>query len=173
MYWNREAALTLRMLVKDENLQMEINGDAAQALRPYAPGHFHPAALPPGVEVDIHFVAAEAGKPSRVELTSGRGKLSAFEHVAAFDPSAAKLAEYAGVYSSQEIDPIFRISLQDGKLTLNQVKRKPETLRPVTEDLFVCDTGAIRFKRGVDGQISGFTLDSDRIQNFQFSRKAN
>jgi hypothetical protein len=60
-YWNHEAAVSLRMLVKDGGLQMKINGDAAEALRPYAPAHFHLAALPPGVNVDVHYVAADAG----------------------------------------------------------------------------------------------------------------
>jgi hypothetical protein len=172
-YWNHEGAMSLQMLVKDGGLAMGINGDSAQDLRPYAPGHFHLAALPPGVDVDIHYVAASAGKPSRVEVTSNGGGPAIFERVAAFDPSAAQLAEYPGAYVSDEIDPIFRVSLQDGKLTLNQLKRKPEPLRPVTQDVFLGDTDTIRFTRDANRQISGFMLDSDRIQNFQFTRKVN
>jgi hypothetical protein len=172
-YWNHEGAMSLQMLVKDGGLAMGINGDSAQDLRPYAPGHFHSAALPPGVDVDIQYVAASAGKPSRVEVTSNGGAPATFERVAAFDPSAAQLAEYPGAYVSEEIDPIFRIALQDGKLTLNQLKRRPETLRPITQDVFLGDNDTIRFTRDANRKISGFILDSDRIQNFKFTRKAN
>jgi CubicO group peptidase (beta-lactamase class C family) len=172
-YWNLGGALSLRMLVKDGGLAMGINGDSAEDLRAYAPGHFHPAALPPGVDVDIHFVAAGAGKPSRVEVSTNGGAPTLFERAIPFDPSVAQLAEYPGAYVSEEIDPMFRISLADGKLTLNRLKLKPETLRPVTQDVFVGDTGTIRFTRDTNRKISGFMLDSDRIQNFQFTRKTN
>jgi len=62
------------------------------------------------------------------------------EAVTVFDPTAIDLAEYAGACVSEEIDPVYRIVLKEGKLTLPRLKHKPETLRPT-----VCDasTGEI------------------------------
>jgi hypothetical protein len=93
--------------------------------------------------------------------------------VAAFDPSAAQLADVPGAFVSQEIDPIYRISLQDGKLTLLRLKNKPDALRPAMRDVFVGEIGTVRFTRDANQHISGFILDADRIQNFQFTRKTN
>ena len=90
-----------------------------------------------------------------------------------FFPTATELAEYPGAFVSQEIDPVCRIALRDGKLTLIRLKHKPDTLRAATRDVFTGEIGTIRFARGANHHISGFILDAGRIQNFQFTRKTN
>jgi hypothetical protein len=80
------------------------------------------------------------------------------------------LADYTGAFVSEEIDPVYRISLQDGKLTLLRLKQKPDTLHPATRDVFTGDIGTIRFTRNANQHISGFILNAGRIQNFQFKK---
>ena len=48
---------------------------------------------------------------------SDEGKPDVHEAVTPFDPTAAELAEYAGAYVSEEIDPVYRIAHPEGKLT--------------------------------------------------------
>jgi CubicO group peptidase (beta-lactamase class C family) len=169
-YWGREDDDFTKIRVKDGKLQMDVGRDDFQELKPFAPGHFHVANVPWGNDVDIHFVAADAGKPSRLEQTFDGGKPQIYESVVAFDPTAAQLAEYPGAFVSQEIDPIYRISFQDGKLTLQRLKNKADTLRPAVRDVFVGEIGTLRFRRDANHHISGFILDAGRIQNFQFKR---
>ncbi len=88
-------------------------------------------------------------------------------------PTAAELAEYAGAYVSEEIDPVYRMVLQDGNLTLTRLKNKPDILQPTVRDVFTGEIGTVRFTRDANQHISGFILNAGRIQNFRFSRKNN
>jgi CubicO group peptidase (beta-lactamase class C family) len=109
--------------------------------------------------------------PAKKPANAATVAMTAEQSVAAFDPTAAQLAAYPGSFVSQEIDPVYRISLQDGKLTLLRLKHKPDTLRPTMRDVFVGEIGTVRFTRDAKQHISGFILDADRIQNFQFTRE--
>ena len=169
-YWSSKDDDFIRLRVKDGKLQIDVGQDDFHELKPFAPAHFHVAHVPWGEDVDLHFVAADAGKPSHLERSFHGGKPKTYESVAAFDPTAAQLAEYPGPFVSQEIDPVYRISVQDGKLTLLRLKNKPETLWPATRDVFVGEIGTLRFTRDANHRISGFTLNGDRIQNFQFTK---
>ena len=95
-----------------------------------------------------------------------------YEPVAAFDTTAAELAEYPGEFVSQQTEPVYRISLQVGELTLLRLKHKPDMLRPVMRDVFVGEIGTIRFTRDAHRHVSGFILDAGRIQNFKFAKSA-
>jgi CubicO group peptidase (beta-lactamase class C family) len=173
MYWLKEGDDFTKVRVKDRKLQIDIGQDDFHELKPFAPAHFHVADVPWGKDIDIHFVAADAGKPPRMEQSFGGGKPEFYESVAAFDPTTAQLAEYAGAFVSQEIDPVYRISLQDGKLILIRLKHKPDTLRPAMRDVFSGEIGTLRFTRDANQNISSFILNAGRIQNFQFTRKTN
>ena len=172
-YWEREDDDFTKLQVKDGKLQIDLSRDDFHELKPFAEGHFHIAGVPWGNEVDIHFVAAGAGKPRHLEQSFGEGTPDLYEAVTAFDPTAAQLAEYPGAFVSEEIDPIYRITLLDGKLALVRLKHNPETLQPMTQDVFTGDIGTLRFTRNANHQISGFILDAGRIRNFQFTKKTN
>jgi CubicO group peptidase (beta-lactamase class C family) len=172
-YWNREEDDFEKVLVKDGKLQINLGGDEFHALKPAGEAHFHVADVPWGDDVDIHYVVATAEKPQRLEQSFTGGKPNIFESAAAYTPTAAQLAEYAGAYVSEEIDPVYRMVLQDGNLTLRRLKSKPDALRPAARDVFTGDIGTVRFTRDANQHISGFILNAGRIQNFHFSRRAN
>jgi hypothetical protein len=123
--------------------------------------------------MDIHFIAADAGKPRCMEQSFGGGKPDIYESVPPFDPTADQLAQYPGSFVSEEIDPVYRISIHDGKLTLNRLKHKPDILMPTTKDVFTGDIGTVRFTRDANRHVSRFILDSGRIQNFRFTKRTN
>jgi CubicO group peptidase (beta-lactamase class C family) len=170
-YWRREEDDFVRLRVKDDKLQMDIGQDDFHDLKAFGPAHFHVANVPWGDHVDIHFVPADAGRPRRLERTFDGEKTELYEFAAAFNPTPAQLAEYPGAYVSQEIDPVYRLALQDGKLTLMRLKHKPDTLRPAMRDVFAGEIGTVRFTRDASRRISGFILDGDRVRNLQFTRK--
>ncbi len=173
LYWGKEEDDFTKVLVKDGKLQMEFGRDEFHELKPFAPDHFHVADVPWGNEVDLHFVAADAGKPRRLEQSFGGGKPDKYEAVTLFVPTAEELSDYAGAFVSEEIDPVYRIAVQDGKLSMMRLKHKPDALQPATRDVFTGEIGTLRFTRDASGHISGFILDAGRIQNFRFMKRAN
>lgn len=170
-YWRREEDDFATVLIKDGKLQMDLGVNDLHELKQFSQDHFHLAEVPWGNNVDFHFIAAAAGKPRRMERTFSGGKPELFEAVPGFNPAAAQLVEYQGAYVSEELDPIYRLAVQDGKLSLTRLKHKPETLRPVTQDVFVGDVGTLHFTRDAKQRVTGFLLNADRIQNLRFTLK--
>jgi CubicO group peptidase (beta-lactamase class C family) len=171
MYWKRDGDDFQRILVKDGKLQVDFGADEFHPLKPFADGHFHIADVPWGDHLDLHYVAPDAGKPGRLEQSFDGDKPGIYESVAAVDPTPAQLAEYAGAFVSDEIEPVFRIDVQDGNLALKRLRYKPDRLRPAVQDVFVGQIGTLRFTRDANQRISGFILDAGRIQGFHFTRK--
>jgi CubicO group peptidase (beta-lactamase class C family) len=172
IYWNRENDSFERVQLKDGKLHIELGGEV-RPLKPFGDSHFHVGDVPWGDLVDIHFIPASAEKPRRFEQGFGEGKPDSFEAATAYVPAGSELPDYAGAYVSEEIDPVYRIVLQDGNLTLTRLKNKPEALHPAVRDVFTGEIGTVRFLRDANQHISGFILNAGRIQNFRFSKKAN
>jgi CubicO group peptidase (beta-lactamase class C family) len=172
-YWNRKNDEFATVQIKDSKLQMDVGVNDLHPLKQFAPAHFHVADVPWGNDIDLHFIAADAGKPRGLEQSFGGDKPEFYESVAAYDPTAAELAGYAGAYMSEEIDPTYRIDLRNGKLTLLRIRQKPDTLRPAMQDVFVGEIGTVRFTRDANKRITGFILDAGRIQNLRFTLRKN
>ena len=88
--------------------------------------------------------------------------------MAPFTPSAEQLAEYAGVYRSDEMDAVFRISIKDGKLQLVRTKLRPAAVDPMFKDSFRSPAGVIQFSRDAAGRVSGFQLQGGRVRQVKF-----
>jgi CubicO group peptidase (beta-lactamase class C family) len=172
IYWNRESDDFERVTFKDGNLHIDLGGDS-RPLKPFSEAHFHVGDVSWGDLVDIHFVPAIADKPRHFEQSFGDGKPDSFESAVAYTPAASELSEFTGSYVSEEIDPVYRIIIQDGNLALARLKYKNETLHPAVRDVFTGDIGTVRFTRDANQHISGFILNAGRIQNFRFSKKPN
>jgi hypothetical protein len=82
-------------------------------------------------------------------------------------------SDLEGSYVSQEIEPVYRLVVQDGKLMLTRLKHKPAPLEARILDVFTTEIGTIRFARDSSHRVSGFVLNSGRIRNFRFTRRAN
>ncbi len=171
-YWKQEDNDYQRIVLKDGALMLDFGGDEYHPLKPFAESHFHIGGVDWGEHMDIHFVGSAEGKPARIEQSWDGGKPDVYEWVLAVDPAAAQLAEYAGAYVSEEIDPVYRFEVRDGKLTLLRLKSKPDKLQPTTEDVFTGQLGTLRFTRDANHKVSGFVLDAGRIQGFQFTRRS-
>jgi len=174
LYWNREDDAFVKIFVKDGKLNGDTGGEEPLVLKPFAESRFHIADKPWGDRVDIRFVAPSGDKPRLMEQSFDGGKPRVFEATQAFSPSRAELAEYAGTYVSEEIDPVYRITLDGEKLSLLRLKHHPDALRPAVWDVFSGEIGTVRFTRDpANRQVSGFVLNAGRIQNFHFVKRSN
>lgn len=168
-YWDGDQQFA-NVVVKDGKLQVEVNQGDFHELKQFAPGHFHVAEEPWGDEMDMHFVPAEGGKPKRFEQGMG-GEVTKLEAVTLPPLTAAQWNEYAGAYVSEEIDPVYRITVQNGQMYLTRLKHGPELLRAAAKDVFVGDIGKVTFSRDGKQRVTGFKLDADRIRNLAFTKR--
>ena len=173
LYWNRDDDQFVKTYLKEGKLRAMAFGDNDFTLKPASETLFHLADLPFGDQVNIRFEPAAKEKTWRMVQSFGDGKPTVFEAVTAFTPNAAELAEYAGAYGSEEIDPVYRITVQNGKLMLLRLKNKPVELTPNVQDVFSSSTGTVRFTRDTKRKVNGFLLSSGRILNFRFTRRAS
>jgi len=173
IYWNREDDDFHKILVKDGKLRINVGGDEFHTLNPAGETSFHVADVPWGDQVEIRFLPASSEKSRRLEQSFGGEKPDIFESATTFTPSGTELSEYVGAYVSEEIDPVYRIVLLDGNLSLRRLKRKAEALRPAVRDVFTGDIVTVRFTRDSRQHISGLVLNAGRIRNFRFEKKVD
>jgi len=94
-----------------------------------------------------------------------------YDRLPEYQPTARQLEGYAGSYVSDEIDPVYRIAVENGELVLKRLKSAPQKLRPVLEDYFQgLNGGVMHFQKDSGGRITGFVLNAGRIQNFHFRK---
>jgi len=173
LYWDSDGDQFWNVYLKDGKPRVSLGREDDFVLKPVSGTFFHLAEVPFGDEVNLHFQPGAGDKPRRLLESFGDGKPSVFESVTPFTPSVAERAEYAGNYVSDEIDPVYRMIVQDGNLVLTRLKHKPDSLEPRTRDVFSGKIGTIRFTRDSNHRVSGFLLSTGRIRNFRFTRRAN
>lgn len=83
---------------------------------------------------------------------------------------AAKLADYAGTYASDEAGAEWTMVVREGKLVLSP-KRGPEMpLRPVAADEFG-GPGRVRFERDASGRVVALTVTTRGAEALRFTRR--
>jgi CubicO group peptidase (beta-lactamase class C family) len=168
LYWKKDEERALRIVSKEGKLFLTASDDDQLELTALSDNRFQLLLYP---AVEIVFEPATADVPRRMTVQEqGNEKPDIFERVAQFKPTPNQLAAYAGAYASQEIDPIYRIMVDNGNLVLKRLKSKPQKLVPTLEDYFQGPDGDLHFERDSTGKISGFALNSGRIKNFRFTK---
>jgi CubicO group peptidase (beta-lactamase class C family) len=160
-YWN-QADLRMHAVVLDGGRLHALNflGLERVAMKSLGNGVFVTTS---GVPVRVTFEDAP-GRPTQLKLPGA----AVLDKVVVFKPSADELAAFAGVYRSDEMDVVFRISVKDGALRLERSKLRPSNLEPVVKDTFRSVPGVIQFTRNGSGGISGFLLQGSRVKNVKF-----
>ena len=170
LYWTREDEQAVKIAVKEGKLFAMPSADESYEMTQIAQNRFRLVGPP----VQVEFERAKEDQSARILVKVGAAsKPDILEAVREFQPTAEQLAGYAGAYNSQEIDPIYRLSVENGVLLLKRFKRKPEKLEPTIADVFRGSTGSLHFSRNTEGTVSGFALNTGRIRNFQFRKLAD
>jgi len=158
----------VRFVVKDGGLHVgNVGEDDTYAVEAIGEDHFRLTIAPD------EFTFSHAGAPLQLTIRHEDGKIETFSAAPAFASTEAQLAEYSGIYSSPEIDPIYEMKIEPGpngkdSLVLHRIKSDPDTLHPVTRDFFTADVGKIRFTRNSKGVITGFLLSTGRVIDLRF-----
>jgi CubicO group peptidase (beta-lactamase class C family) len=83
-----------------------------------------------------------------------------------------ELKAFAGEYYSDELESIYRVSVDGDNLRLRRgVRRQVFTLVPGRKDEFDLPGSVIRFRRGPDGAVTGFVVDADRTRGLVFEKR--
>jgi CubicO group peptidase (beta-lactamase class C family) len=160
LYWKADDHRALRVLPKDGKLFIAPSTDEQLELTPISEARFRLSVAP----VTVVF------EDAALRVQEGSGTPEVFARVTEFTPRPDQLAAFVGAYRSAEIDPVYRITLENGCLVLKRLKSKPEKLQPTLQDHFMGLDGDLYFERDPSGQITGFVLDSGRIKNFHFKK---
>ena len=88
-----------------------------------------------------------------------------------FVPSAESLtySDLYGSYYSEELDVIYSIFEEDGRLTMEVPPGRKSALSPVAENRFAAPGMTINIDREAD-VVMGFTIDAGRVRGIYFQR---
>lgn len=92
--------------------------------------------------------------------------------VAAWTPSAAALAAFAGRYRSEEVDAVQTVAVDGRGLTVTGPDLAVLRATPVYADTFSTDGDwLIAFRRGAGGRVEGFEASRTRTRGVAFERE--
>jgi hypothetical protein len=170
LYRDMNTDAILRIISKDDGLHLALRANGnGPLLTPTAAGHYKLGST------NELWLAADG-----LHVTSGHRPEAIYARVADATPSTAKLSEYAGAYSSDEVGATYTMVVEDGKLVAKVNPVIKTRLDPTYADAFVTERGdLVRFTRDLNGRITGADIKTDfgpmeglaRIERMHFVRK--
>ena len=166
-YWDLGTGASWKISVQDGKLRA-----GTIPLTPLAPDRFGIGDYP----IELIFTPAREGSPRKLTWVDVDAEV--FEAVPELTLTKAKLEEYAGTYRSDELGTAYTLSIRDGELVVRGWRDDYGPLRPVVADGFSLSppdlpTAWIRFTRGGDRGVTGFTLSTERCKDVRFVRRAD
>ncbi len=123
----------------------------------------------------ITFDNAEPGKSSVMRVQIETEKARVFEAISLPVLTPALLAEYAGDYYSDELQTLYRVAHEDGKLFLRLANRDTELakrpLQTSVRDAFTVRGLNLNFVRDGQSRISHFIMNAGRVKNIRFLKR--
>ena len=167
-YFNRAANNFRRLVVKGERLVYS-RGSSESELAPLGGNRFRMLGVPDSVE--ISFKTPRPESPFQM-LTSVNGeKPMVHERVESPAYTSEQLAEFAGMYYSEEIDATYTISLQGDQLILQRKNVDDAPLQVLFADTFSSvGSGTLAFTRDGGNLITGFLVSTGRVRNLRFRK---
>ncbi len=125
---------------------------------------------PSGLNLEVGGVVLGARMEPAVEgPAAGRPER---ERVDTLSLAVEELRAYEGAYHAEELDAVYRITLDSGALQLHVGNWLDGGMAPIGEDVFRRGPLTLRFEREA-GRIAGFVLDAGRVRGIRFSRSKN
>ena len=166
LYWNEAAWMAMRFVVQSGRLHTSFGG-GTQPLKSLGGGRFVR-----GVGPGPQFAFDLTGGSGQVTVGAPSGPGNVLQRVESWKPSPGELQSFAGVYRSDEIEAVYRMTLKDTTLRLERLKSGPATLEPLVTDIFGAPFGFVRFTRNASGAVAGFVIEAGRIRGLKFWKDA-
>jgi CubicO group peptidase (beta-lactamase class C family) len=164
-YFETKSRMFRKLVVKDGGLGWDV-GDEVIPLHAVTNDRFLIGEYP----AEMQFSPGKNGLLSMKMGTPGE-KMREFEQLAPYTLSDKQRAEYVGNYRSMELDPLYRIVDENGKLILKRLKHDPQTLTAVAPDLFLAEIGAIQFQREAKKNVVEMKVSTGRIRDLEFAKE--
>jgi CubicO group peptidase (beta-lactamase class C family) len=166
-YRDSSSGTMARVSLDSGRVQLEYSGDT-MVLTPEGAGEYSAV----GAQARVRFEPASATRPRRIRISGPGLGHHTLQAILPFTPSKDALARYAGAYASPELGVGYRIAVESDALALHAPHLPADRLRPTIRDEFESPALGItlRFTRGAGGQMTGFTVATDRTQGLRFDR---
>jgi CubicO group peptidase (beta-lactamase class C family) len=110
---------------------------------------------------------ADRMTPSAEASVVAAGQRSADVAQGSWSPSAAELSRYGGRFESSELETVYTLSVDQGKLMLRRRRSPPVALTPTSTDTFTAEGITYHFVHE-KGRVAGFVVDAGRTKNLRF-----
>lgn len=129
--------------------------------------------LNPQADISIVFASPLNGVSAGFEYQIGlHGTLDAKRiELGPFDQESVNRNNYVGIYYSEELETIYRLTLVDGKLTAKHIRLPAFELTPIQDDVFTGLGGPLQkveFTRSTDGRLTGFYASAPVAERVEF-----
>ena len=165
LYWNQDESVERQIVFDEGRLHAVVNRQRIP-LKSLGAGVFVMTA-PPGIRSTFE-EKPDGAVHFKAEANQGQVRTEPFIRMAPFTPTTAQLSEYAGVYRSDEMDAVYRITLKENRLQLVRTRLRPSPVDPLFKDSFRTQAGVLQFTRDSAGRISGFLLEGGRVRHLKF-----
>ena len=163
LYWGESDVVERRLVFDGGRLHVILGGGPRVPLKSLGAGAFVMTTAP----FSRLRVVETPATPLQLHVSNVQAPLTRMEP---FTPAAEQLAEYGGVYRSDEMDAVFRLSVKDGQLQVARIKLRPAALDPMFRDTFRSPAGVFQFTRDAAGRIDGFLLQGGRVRHVKFRK---
>jgi CubicO group peptidase (beta-lactamase class C family) len=166
-YRDSSSGTVARVSLDSGRVQLEYSGDT-MVLTPEGAGEYSAV----GAQARVRFEPGSATRPRRIRISGPGLGHHTLQAIVPFTASKDALARYAGAYASPELGVGYRIAVESDALALHAPHLPADRLRPTIRDEFESPALGItlRFTRGAGGQMTGFTVATDRTQGLRFDR---
>jgi CubicO group peptidase (beta-lactamase class C family) len=168
LYWSPASDLVRRIYGKQGKLFYSRTPDNESELAPLGDDRFEMLGVPPGNRTEVSF---PSGTPRRMHLSTNGEKPMIFEEVQPVEPKGEELADYAGTYSSAELDTTWTVAVESGGLVARGKRGPAIPLAPAFGDAFNSPAGLLRFTRDGQKKVNGFLIGAGRARNLRFEKK--
>ncbi|MCA1626359.1 MAG: serine hydrolase, partial [Acidobacteria bacterium] len=169
---NQTTGALWKVTMADGNLVVDASVITFQAI-PISNTQFRSVNAPASILVSFDNPQAEKPLLMRVQIETDEPMV--FEAISPPALTPAQLAEYVGDYDSDELQTLYQVALEDGKLFLRlankdtELSKKP--LQPSLRDAFSVRGLSLNFVRDGQDKISHFTVNAGRVKNIRFLRR--
>ncbi|MGA2658293.1 MAG: serine hydrolase [Verrucomicrobiota bacterium] len=167
-HYKLESGLEADVLKENGKLFAHVPGQGKAELHPLATDRFFIEEL--GGEVQL---LVKPDGPVRLKFTHEGATING-ERTGPVSTMTPDLAQYQGVYWSDELETQYTVRLKDGKLTADHVRHGQIALEPAGLDRFTASEwfmAEVHFLRDTTNGISGMTLGGGRVKGIPFNRR--